>query len=544
MPKAIPCLCLAALGLALPGVAPALPAQDPPAGIADLYAFVPPDAPQTVALIATCWPREPASGPLFPGFDDPVIYSLHVDNDGDCVADVTYEFRFTTTQKYPFSPFYAVGAIVDIESFSPNVEQFYSVTRIDGSGSAVLGTGLRVPPAHVGPLTTPDYPFLAGQAEADTAGTFVFCGPRDDPAFLDAALFDLFEIRPGLPGTTGGGVDARGGFNVLAICLRIPVAELTAGGTVPVDPLDPDAILGVWATTSRPEQTDWSGGAPVHSGPLIPMFRRGMPLVEELMMGWGQKETYHGSSPTTDAQFIGRFEDPEIAALLASEHGMVPPPTPRTDLSGAYLSGLAGVNQIPGQSCDLLRLNVAVPPSASEHRLGVLGGDPAGFPNGRRPADDVVDVTLRWAAGALVPGYESGAEIGDGLDANDLPFPGAFPYLAGPHSGYDHTHHSAQAQLAVGGERPPERGSLLRLANRPNPFRAGTRVEFLLPERSGAVLSFYDVLGRLVERMEWPSLGAGAHEVVPGTRDWPSGTYFYVLRTGGRIETRRMTLVR
>lgn len=540
------------LGAVAPPPAGAIvhPPYDPLAQISDLYAFVAADAPQAVTVVATFRPGwEPAGGPLFPRFDDGVRYAIHVDNDGDCLADVSYHFSFTTSMRFPFSPLFAVGQISTLAGFGQNLEQTYAVTRFEAGDSTVLGTALPVPPTFVGPLTTPDYGALVTEATANLGGTVVFCGPRDDPHFLDFALFDLFALRPGAPGTAGGGVDARGGSNVLAICLQIPIPELTTDGMLPTGPEDPDAVLGLWATTSRREETDLSGVTPVYSGPFIQVARAGMPLVDEVLLGLGQLEAFRGSDPSTDAQFLGRFEDSELAALITSELSIATPPVPRADLPEVYLEGWPGLTQTGGPQCDLLRLNVGVPPAVVENRLGLLGGDTAGFPNGRRPADDVLDLTLRLAAGALVPGFETSSELGDGVDENDVPFLSAFPYLADPHSGYSHAHHPEYVgpPVSVPGTTAPGAGRrLLTLAqNAPNPFRGPeTRIVFQLARRADVSLAFYDVRGRLLDRVAWKELREGVHSFAPRTDGWASGTYYYVLSAGDEFASRSMTLIK
>ena len=549
-------LLLAAAAAILPAVAgrPAgavvQPPYDPQAHISDLYAFVAPDAPQAVTVIATHRPGwEPAGGPLFPRFDDGVQYAIHVDNDGDCVADVSYKFAFTTSMRFSFSPLFAVGQINTLAGFGQNLEQTYAVTRYEDGDSTVLGMDLPVPPTLVGPLTTPNYPALVTEATANLGGTTVFCGPRDDPFFLDFALFDLFALRPGPPGLSGGGVDARGGSNVLAICLQIPISELTADGMLPSGPEDPDAILGFWATTSRREETDISGVTPVYSGPWIQVGRAGMPLLDPVLLGLGQLEAYRGSDPVADSQFAGRFEDPELAALVTSELLIATPVAPRTDLPEVYLEGWAGLTQTGGPQCDLLRLNVGVAPAGMENRLGLLDGDTAGFPNGRRPADDVLDLTLRLAAGALVPGFETSSELGDGVDENDVPFLAAFPYLADPHSGFQHEHHPEYMGPPVsvpGANGPGAETRLLTLAqNAPNPFRGSkTRIVFQLTRRADVTLAFYDVRGRLIDRVAWEDLREGVHSFAPRTAGWASGTYFYVLSAGDESASRSMTLLK
>ena len=251
-----------------------------------------------------------------------------------------------------------------------------------------------------------------------------------------------------LPGNAGGGLDGTAGFNVHSIAIEVPISELTQDGTVPTDATDPSAVIGFWSTASRPfvSITPPTGGAP-QSVPFvgldrpIQVSRLGNPLVNEVVIPLQDKDKFNASHPSNDGQFLNYVTSPELAALFTAVHGISVPPAPRNDLVAVFLTGVAGLNQPPNVvASEELRLNVAIPPTAPDltSRLGVLGGDLAGYPNGRRVGDDVVDIALQAVAGVLVGGAFAGspnADLGDGVDHNDVPYLPIFPYLGTPHDG-------------------------------------------------------------------------------------------------------------
>jgi hypothetical protein len=326
-----------------------------------------------------------------------------------------------------------------------------------GNGTTVLGSDLATPPVNVGPGSTPDYETLADAAvQSLDSDARVFAGQRDDPFYVDlGAIFDLLDIRT-LPGNAGGGVDGLGGFNVQTIALQVPIDQITNG----------DAIIGVWATASRPSVRILppDGGTPAHDGPYVQVSRLGMPLVNEVVIPLGEKDRFNASLPSDDAQFLDRVTDPEVAGLLNLIYGDIIAPVPvtgRDDLVAVFLTGVPGLNQPAGVvPSEMLRLNTSVAPSPAPERLGALAGDLAGFPNGRRLGDDVVDVIVRGAAcgyGDILEellglcNLSPNNQLGDGVDQNDVPFLAEFPYVGTPHQGFEHTHHSDNsAPLALG----------------------------------------------------------------------------------------------
>jgi Domain of unknown function (DUF4331) len=421
--------------------------QDPLADNTDTYAFVSPESPDKVVLIANYIPLQaPYGGPNFFKFDDNVLYEIMVDNDGDAVEDLTYQFRFTTVTMNPNTFLYNTGPITSLDDPDFNVRQYYSVTEVRGprrTGAAtILAENLPSPPVNVGVRSTPNYQALGGVHTIQSDGTRVFAGQRDDPFFVDlGATFDLLGIRV-LPGDGGGGVDGLKEFNVHSLALEIPMARLSRFGTRPASASDPGAIIGVWATASRPSMTTRTAGSEQSSGNWVQVSRLGQPLVNEVVIPRALKDAFNGLEPTGDAAALPVVLDPEVPKLLEALFGIVSPPAPRNDIVTIFLTGIPGLNQPPGvRASEMLRLNMAIPPSRQPESLGVLEGDLAGFPNGRRLEDDVTDIALKAMAGAtpLTPAFNTGVNrrLGDGVDRNDVRFLDDFPYLATPHPGND-----------------------------------------------------------------------------------------------------------
>ena len=416
--------------------------QDPLADNTDVYAFVSPASQDKVTLIATFIPLEaPYGGPNFYKFDDNVLYEIKVDNNGDAREDVTFQFRFKTTVRNPNTFLYNTGPITSLDSPDFNVRQTYSVTRFEGSWglrSTVLGSDLPTPPVNVGLRSTPNYEALATAAIRQLPGGIqVFAGQRDDPFFVDLNVFDLLGVPPGDVNNS----DSLAGYNVHAIAIEVPIAMLTANRAVPSSPNDPNAVLGIWSTASRPSTTvRKKDGDEKSQGTMIQVSRMGQPLVNEVVIPRGAKDLFNSLEPIEDAVALPFVLDPEVPKLLSLIFGVQSPPSPREDLVTIFLKGIPGINQPPGvRPSEMLRLNTAIPPSVSPNPFGVIGGDVGGFPNGRRPADDVVDIALRVMAGAtpLTPTFlvSPNNTLGDGVAGNDKPFLTSFPYLSTPHAG-------------------------------------------------------------------------------------------------------------
>ena len=422
-------------------------ATDPTADNTDLYAFVSPDRPDTVTIVANYIPfEEPAGGPNFFNFDPSALYTIHVDNNGDGRDDVDYEFRFSTETRNPNTFLYNTGPISSLNDPNWNVRQFYTVTRVAGHHSTVLGAHLPSPPNNIGPRSTPNYGSLASAAVNTLGGGIkVFAGQRDDPFFVDlGSIFDLGGLRPFnslhlIPLPDAPGVDDVAGYNVHSIVLQVPISQLVSG----------NPTIGIYASASRPKiRILKADGTQRHHGPFVQISRLGNPLVNEVLIPLGQKDYWNRQDPRDDSQFIGHYLNPELAALIHILYpGLpAPPATGRSDLVSVLLTGVPTLNFTGPRPSDELRLNTAIPPAANPDRLGVLAGDFAGFPNGRRLGDDVVDIELRAIACGYGPilhqalglcDLQPNDQIGDGVDANDRAFLPTFPYVAPPKQGYD-----------------------------------------------------------------------------------------------------------
>jgi hypothetical protein len=436
-------------------------ARDPTADITDLYAFVSPDKPDTVTIIANYLPfQEPAGGPNFYNFDDSVHYFIKVDNTGDGVEDTTFVFDFETQLANPDS-FLASGYGPIEDQSDPqgapfaaaNLTQTFSVS----ANGTELATDLSVPPPNIGPRTTPDYGSYAEDGIHDLGdGWMAFAGQRDDPFFVDlGAIFDLGGLRPFneahlLPLPTAAGQDDLSSFNVNSIAIQVPITELTNDG-MEVSAADAaNAVVGIWAGAARQSTTVLGGGAADVSGDYVQVSRLGNPLINEVIIPLGQKDEWNGSEPVNDSDYSNRYLNPELAAIVNTVYPTLPDArtSDRSDLVLILGQGVPGLNATnTGDTLyDMLRLNMGIPPAANPSRLGVLDGDLAGFPNGRRVWDDVVDIELRAVADGYgtfleenfgLPNLSPNNMVGDGCDANDRSFLNSFPYVAGPWAGYD-----------------------------------------------------------------------------------------------------------
>ena len=412
---------------------------DPMADNTDVYAFVSPDDDTKVTLIANYIPFQiPSQGPNYYPFDPNVVYAIHVDNNGDAVEDITFEWRFTTEIRNTGTFLYNTGVVTTLDDADLNVRQFYRLTRIDGprrtGTSRELAGRLPSPPPNIGPRSTPNYGAIGGAIQQLQGDIRVFAGQRDEGFFLDLGIFDLL-------GVGSGAIEAStNGFNVSSLAIQMPKSALTRSGAAPSSLTDPNAIIGVWATASRQATRTLAAGTQTHSGALIQVSRLGNPLVNEVVIDLARKDAFNSLEPTGDAVALDRVTDPEVPKLLKLIFNIDSPPAPRQDLVTIFLTGIPGLNQPAGvRAAEMLRLNMAVPPSASPNRMGVLAGDLAGYPNGRRPMDDVLDIVLQAAAGAtpLTPAFNRSPNngLGDAINENDLPFLQSFPYLAIPHAG-------------------------------------------------------------------------------------------------------------
>ena len=440
--------------------------KDPVADNTDVYAFVSPDAPDTVTLIANYIPLEGAAGgPNFYEFGDDVLYEIHIDTNGDGVSDIVYQFRFTTRLRNNNTFLYNTGPITSLDSQNWNRRQFYTVTKLKNHQSQVLGENLTSPPCNIGPRSTPNYADLAQAAVHPLAGGGkVFCGQRREGFYVDlGSIFDLGDLRPFqnlhlIPTASASGVDATKDLNVHTIAIQVPKTHLTRDGSNPTDPSKSASVIGVWAAASR-QKVRVTGGDDDESwvtGPWTQVSRLGNPLFNEVIVPMSKKDLWNKLSPHTDSEFAQYVEHPELAGLLPVLYPGVFPhlaalTAARADLVAILLTGLPsgivpGFQNFTGHTqADMLRLNMAIPPTTSNpSALGILGGDLAGFPNGRRVFDDAVTIEIRAVAGVTYPLVNSsytpdGAAslVTDGLTPGSDRYIATFPYLGVPKDGFD-----------------------------------------------------------------------------------------------------------
>jgi hypothetical protein len=463
-------------------------ALDHKADITDFFAFVSYDDPTKVTFLLNVDPLlEPGNGPNYFPFDDNILYAINIDNQNDATAHISFQVQFQTEIRAPqvFTGFVGAGAGINAPANSPapvapgtpivppaitaldgagaaglSLRQHYTVTMIKNGVSTPLtaanGASLIAVPSNVGPRTMPNYPALAEQGIYSLGnGIRVFAGTVDDPFYIDlGAAFDSLNFRTG----AGGGVlsaaadandnvniapDFVSGYNVNTIAIEVPIAMLTSTGTK-VASTSTAATIGAWGTTSRPRITVRRSPLPSQgSGGYAQVQRMGNPLINELIIGTGYKDTWSMSAPVNDSQFASFDLDPLLARVFNAIYGIAIPTPPRTDLLPlvTYAPPIAAPGTPAGPVADLLRLNTGVAPTPmpSRRRLGLLAGDAAGFPNGRRVSDDVTDIAARAVAGILA-GPQYNYPIGDGVNTNDVPYQETFPYVAWAQSGRNRRH--------------------------------------------------------------------------------------------------------
>jgi len=435
---------------------------DPTADNTDTYAFTANDAPASLTVVANWVPGgNPANGPNFFRFDDRARYYINVDNTGDGKADIRYRYVFKTkvsNSSYRHS-------LVGVQSFEDDryqQPQRYSIVRENftngkPAGEKTIASGLPVAPSNTGPKSFPKYSKVAAEAIRVIANSKYFAGQRDDAFFIDlGTTFDNLNIRL-LTGSTGAGTDTQADTSIQTITMQVPESDVTRDHKPVSGPDAANATVGVWASTERRKlqvtnaRFDTNKGS---RGSWVQVSRLANPLVNELFVPTGMKDAYNKSRPNTDDARIKKFLlTPEFARqinalpaeLLRDQTGLpldIPlnlkvPESDRTDLVEAYLTGMTGLNQIDKTNpvpSDTLKLNMGVPPARTPNRMGVLGGDRAGFPNGRRLEDDITDLFVQLVGGFL---KNNKLSAGDGVDQNDKPFLDTFPYQAEPTSGFE-----------------------------------------------------------------------------------------------------------
>lgn len=384
----------------------------------DVYAFVSPDKPDSTTIVANWLPfEEPAGGPTFYPFAEDAQYDVHIDSDGDAQGDLLYRWTFDTKTKNGDTFLYNTGPVTSLDDPDLNVTQTYDLELIKLKDQKVtsttkLGDDVPAAPSHVGKASMPNYKKLRDQAVRQVkGGGSTFAGQADDPFFADLRVFDL---------AYGGnlsevGNDTLKGYNVNSIALQVPTDRIRQSEKQPT--------VGVWSTTQRKNA----------NGKWTQVSRKGNPLVNEVVVPRKDKDKFNASSPWNDADFLEYVTKPELPKVLEKIYKLKAPAEPRNDLVSVFLTGVKDLNQPPGvRPAEALRLNTSIKPAASPKRLGVLDGDNAGFPNGRRLADDVIDIELQAVEGELVGNKN---DLGDAVNANDQKFGGAFPYVALPTSG-------------------------------------------------------------------------------------------------------------
>ena len=422
-----------------------LVSADPQIDTTDVYAFVSEDRPDTVTLVSSWIPfEEPAGGPNFYAWGDGVRYDINIDNDHDAKPDLIYRWVFDGRYRNPNTFLYNTGQVTSLNDPDLNFVQTYDLTRInrDTGKKSVLVNDAPSAPSNVGAASIPGYNaslFDAAIVSFGPAPSFTWAGQSDDPFFLDLRVFDLLYGA----NLSEVGDDTLAGFNVNTLALQVPKTDLARGKDAEANP-----IIGIWSTTSRRStRVQMNDGSQRNQGSFVQVSRLGMPLVNEVVIPVGLKDYFNASKPTADGAALPLVQDPELPRLLNAVYGTeIPdsdPDTPgiqRADLISVFLTGVDGLNMPDGGTpSEMVRLNMSIPPCSMDcSRLGVIDGDISGFPNGRRLSDDIIDVSLRVVLGVLLPDHQALADtIGDGVDANDVPFNSAFPYVGYPTSGSD-----------------------------------------------------------------------------------------------------------
>jgi hypothetical protein len=455
-------------------------ALDHSADVTDWYAFVSYDHPDRVTMILNVDGfLEPSNGPNYFPFDPNVLYEMKVDNDHDGVEDITFQFRFKTEIRQPGIFTGYVGGIAGIPPITSlsgpgaaglSLRQTYSVSMVKNGVRTDLSDGqtLFAVPSNVGPLTMPNYHALFNEGIYDLGNDVrVFAGTVDDPFYIDlGATFDSLNFRMAAGGLLTPAQDADdkhnyapdavAGFNVNSIVLEVPISMLTVDGKVhPAG--DKNAVIGTYGATSRRRLTVRRRNGKLDAdGRWIQVNREGNSLINELIIGTGFKDRFSVDDPENDKQFASFFLDPLLAHLFSSILHIPIPPAPRVDLLPLvqYMAPICpGCGpKDAGPIADLLRLNTGIPPTpvGSQRRLGFLAGDLAGFPQGRRPIDDVVDIASRAVAGILA-GPKFGARVGDGVNINEDGYGATFPYVTPAHSGRN-SHHTGPGQAGCSGQ--------------------------------------------------------------------------------------------
>ncbi|HOB95342.1 MAG TPA: DUF4331 domain-containing protein [Aquabacterium sp.] len=397
-----------------------------------------------VTLIANYLPLQDAyGGPNYFALDPNALYEIHIDNNGDAKEDISFQFRFRNMlnnggislpigDKMQNIPLIQAGTVTDVNSASLQYRQTFGVTvmrgdrragRATAATNASGGTSFDKPVDNIGVKTIPDYAGYAAKhvqvinIPGCSQPGRVFVGQRQDPFAVNlGTVFDLVNAPASVllnPDLKGAAPNTIGDKNVTTIALEVHKSCLTQGS---------EPVIGGWTTASLRQARLLDGTPPSGlqasekvGGAWVQVSRLGMPLVNEVVIGLKDKDRFNASKPVNDAQFADYVTHPTLPALVGvalagNPAALAPTNLPRTDLVAAFLTGIGGVNKpAQGVAAELLRLNTAIAPVpfAQQNRLGVVGNllaggnDNAGFPNGRRPKDDVVDIALVAAMGGL-----------------------------------------------------------------------------------------------------------------------------------------------
>ena len=461
----------------------------------DLYMFRSYEAnrDQFVTILANYQPfQDPQGGPNFFPFSPSALYEIHIDNNGDAIEDLTFQFRFKNTSKAAVLnvggkdvkiPLINSGTISGVNPATLNVRETFTVDVVRGGRRSGIGASTKVTNAAGGasefdkPVdnignkvfgSATGYATYANQhiynvniPGCSTPGK-VFVGQRKEPFYIAVGkIFDLFNLNPLGPESGGNNNDLEA-KNVSTLAMEVPIACLVAGtpGAAGTDP-----VISAYTTASLRQGRLLDGYSPTginrvdrSGGAWTQVSRVGMPLVNEVIIGLDDKDRFNASRPRNDGAFADYVTNPVLPAVLQSQFPSAVAPTnfPRTDLVTVFLKGIQGVNQPAavtagnGILAEMLRLNtsIAVTAPALQNPLGVPGGDNAGFPNGRRPGDDVVDLSLRVAMGALcvMTGANDSLKVGckptdapagglaltDGVRKSAANYGTTFPYLTTP----------------------------------------------------------------------------------------------------------------
>jgi len=446
-----------------------------------------------VTIVANYYPLQDAyGGPNFFTLDPSALYQIHIDNNGDGREDITFSFGVASVNKDIMLNIGGIPVAIPLVNAAPigpgandnaglNVTESYGMYVIRGdkyAGTATAATNtvggsatFMKPADNIGSKSIPNYETYARNHiyTVNLPGSAlkgrVFVGQRKDPFVVNLGpTFDLVNLNP--LGPENGGKDDLADKNVTSFVIEVPAAYLrNASG---------ETVIGGWTTASLQRArvltaTPTFGKPASYSGGWIQVSRLGMPLVNEVVIGLRDKDKFNGAVPTGDGQFINYVTNPTLPALLSSLFGVTAPCLPRNDLVSVFLTGVPGLNQPAGVvGSEMTRLNTNVnpvggipaKPKGMQNRMGVLGSDLAGFPNGRRPGDDVVDIELRVVMGALYPdaGQSGGCApqgnlpFTDGAIVDDSFFDNVFPYLRAPIGGVQ------SAPATTGGDDVPVKG--------------------------------------------------------------------------------------